>query len=526
MPSRPNILLITLDQWRAAALGEHTPALTALAEHATVFTRHYCQAFPCGPARASLMTGLYAEQHRIRRNDAVLGAQHATLFQVLRVAGYDPTLFGYTDVSDAPDADGRSASNTVPQADDPDLQCNGLNVNTPLNEDAALWIAHLRAQGYAIPADIRHRDEIFALRRFDEPALFDAAHSEAAFLTDRFLQWLPTNNGDANDKEPFCAHISYISPHPPFAAPAPFDKQYLPSESTDPCRGESPDIEAAQHPFMRELLRHVDARKFAPGLQGLAQAQSLDTIQRVKAVYAGQVSQVDAQLGRLFDALRKRDQWDNTVVVVTADHGEQLFDHWLLGKTGYFDQSAHIPLIIRLPHAVDLAHTGDKDHGNVPARGRRVNAFTESIDIFPTLLALANLPTHVPSHIPGQIPPHVPPTNATAPAYEGEGRDLLPWCRGETPALWRDEVHWQFDFAQVANGRLSKALGITPALSRLDVVRTDRLKYVHFAGMSPVFFDLLADPFERINRAQDVAAKALLAEGHARWETWLDQLDV
>jgi len=539
MPSRPNILLITLDQWRADALGEYTPTLSALAQEATVFTRHYSQAFPCGPARASLMTGLYAEQHRVRRNDAVLAARHATIFQILRGGGYDPTLFGYTDVSDESDEldarhdKGRCATSTGPQAGRPAVQCNGLNVNTSLNEDAALWIAHLRAKGYVIPAHIRHRDEIFALRRFDEPALFAAEHSEAAFLTDRFLQWLPTKEGGSHHGEPFCAHISYISPHPPFATPAPFDKQHLPSERHAPCRGDSPDIEAAQHPFTHDLLLHVNARKFAPGLQGLAQAQSLDTIQRIKAVYAGQVSQVDAQLGRLFDALRTRGQWDTTVIIVTADHGEQLFDHWLLGKTGYFDQSAHIPLLIRLPQAAGLAPSEHKDHAKRPARGRRVNAFTESIDIFPTLIALAHPPAdgaphgapHVPAHKCDPITSHVGTINRTAPAYEGAGRDLLPWCMGETPALWRDEVHWQFDFSQVANGRLSKGLALTPALSTLDVVRTDRLKYVHFAGMPPVLFDLQSDPFERINRAPDAAMKALLAEGHTRWETWRDALD-
>jgi len=519
MSSRPNILLITLDQWRAEALGNGTPALSALAQDATVFERHYCQAFPCGPARASLMTGRYAEQHGVRHNDAVLDPQFATLFQLLRSAGYDPTLFGYTDVSDAPDPSASSNASTT----------NGLNVDTPLNEDAALWITYLRSLGYAIPADIRHRDDIFKLRRFDAPALFDAAHSEAAFLTDRFMKWLPSNDAD-----PFCAHLSFIAPHPPFATSAPFDKMHPPGESSVPCRGDSPEIEAVQHPFMQGLLRYVNARRFAPGLQGLTQAQSLETIQRVKAVYAGQVSEVDAQLGRLFDGLRTRGQWENTVVVITADHGEQLFDHWLLGKTGYFDQSAHIPLIIRLPQYAHAELAQKQLPGSVAARGRRVHAFTESIDIFPTLLAVAgvaidppaDIATPIPSHTPSPISAPVRPAVTQAHAYEGEGRDLLPWCRGETPALWRDEVHWQFNFAQVGNGRLSKGLGLTPALSTLDVVRTDRLKYVHFDGMPPVLFDLAADPFERINVAQDPAAKALLAEGHARWKSWQDRLEV
>ena len=508
MPELPNILFITLDQWRADALSDAlAPSLMALASEATstVFERHYCQAFPCGPARASLMTGLYAEQHDIRHNDAVLDARHQTLFQLLRTAGYNPTLFGYTDVGDpvGPDADPSRAA------------CNGLSVDTPLNEDAALWIQHLKKAAYDLPVDPRanitssgipeHRDEILNARRFDQPTLFDDAHSEAAFLTDRFLQWLPRANA-----VPFCAHLSYISPHPPFAVAAPFNDMFAARDVAAPCRGSSPAIEAAQHPFMHALLERVTAGKFAPGLQGLSKAQSLETTLQVKAVYAGQVRQVDAHIGRLFDTLRERGQWDNTVVIVTADHGEQLFDHYLLGKTAYFDESAHIPLIVRLP----ALYTGNSH----AMQGRRVSAFTESIDLVPTLLSLANIA--LPSAC--------------------QGRSLLPWCSGETPAIWRDEVHWQFDFAHVANGRLSDSLGLTPANSRLDVVRTKRLKYVHFEGMPPVLFDLLNDPHELRNMANELAdevanevanevadadrKRSLLLEGRARWQTWRDDV--
>jgi arylsulfatase A-like enzyme len=226
-------------------------------------------------------------------------------------------------------------------------------------------------------------------------------------------------------------------------------------------------------------------------LTGRAVEQSIETIRSVKAVYAGQVRQVDAQLGRIFDRLRSLGKWNDTVVVVTADHGEQLFDHWLLGKTGYFDQSAHVPLIVRLPEKPET-----EPRQAVP--GRVVSALTESIDIVPTLLALTNLET---------------PSNC-------QGRSLLPWCNGETPVDWRDEVHWQFDYGRVANGRLSRALKSTAPLSRLDVVRTDRLKYVHFAGLPPVLFDLQADPLETINRAEDGAARSLLEEGEKRWHAW------
>jgi arylsulfatase A-like enzyme len=212
----------------------------------------------------------------------------------------------------------------------------------------------------------------------------------------------------------------------------------------------------------------------------------------VRAVYAGLAAEVDHHLGRVFRALRDSGRWDDTVVVFTADHGEQLFDHWMLGKAGYFDQSAHIPLIIRDPAAASGA-----------GRGRAVAHVSESVDLLPTILALAGL---------------TPPRNA-------DGRSLLPFCAGETPADWRDEAHWSYYFGNVRSRRLERALGLPTDWCHLQVVRTERLKYVHFAGLPPVLFDLREDPQELRNRADDPAARSLRLEGLDRMMTWRQRFE-
>ncbi len=71
----------------------------------------------------------------------------------------------------------------------------------------------------------------------------------------------------------------------------------------------------------------------------------------MRAPYYGLRTEIDDQLGRVFSFLKETDQWDNTLIVFTSDHGEQLGDHHLLGKIGYFDQSFHIPMIVRDPEA-------------------------------------------------------------------------------------------------------------------------------------------------------------------------------
>ena len=92
----------------------------------------------------------------------------------------------------------------------------------------------------------------------------------------------------------------------------------------------------------------------------------------MRAVYFGLIAEVDHHLGRILERLARRGELDRTLVVVTADHGEMLGDHWMLGKAGFFPQAFHVPLLIRQPEGV---------------RGRRVTAFTEHVDLMPTVLA-------------------------------------------------------------------------------------------------------------------------------------------
>ena len=105
MTRRPNILLITADQWRGDCLGVaghpavRTPNLDALARESTVFCNHHAACAPCSPARASLYTGLYQMNHRVTHNGAPLDTRFDNMALAARRAGYLPTLFGYTDTA-------------------------------------------------------------------------------------------------------------------------------------------------------------------------------------------------------------------------------------------------------------------------------------------------------------------------------------------------------------------------------------------------------------------------------------------
>ena len=181
----------------------------------------------------------------------------------------------------------------------------------------------------------------------------------------------------------------------------------------------------------------------------------------MRAQYYGMISEVDDQLGRVWDTLARTGQSDDTVVVVTADHGEMLGDHGLREKLGYWEQSYHMLGIIRDPH---LART----HGAV------VDAFTENVDVMPTLCEAMGLDVPV----------------------QCDGFPLSPFLRGDVPPRWRDATHWEYDWRGQAIASTPHEWPWDRTLERrhLAVHRDHRYAYVQFGDGSWRCFDLAADP--------------------------------
>lgn len=201
-------------------------------------------------------------------------------------------------------------------------------------------------------------------------------------------------------------------------------------------------------------------------------------------------TEVDGQLGRLFAWLDETGAADSTIVVLTSDHGEQLGDHYLLEKLGFFDQSYHVPLIVRDPRPA-------RDRG----RGTVARCFTEHVDVVPTVLSLLG------ADVPMQC----------------DGRSLVPFLDGDDPSDWRDEVHWEYDFREPADRSLERMFDVTIEECSLAVLRDAHGKYVHFTGypaFPPVFFDLDADPGELCNRAGDAAVAPTVLDYAQRLLAW------
>ncbi len=235
-------------------------------------------------------------------------------------------------------------------------------------------------------------------------------------------------------------------------------------------------------------MNNIGQESFFQDGKGLGSAMSEAEVAQMRATYCGLMSEVDDQLGRVFDYLKQTGQWDDTLIVFTCDHGEQLGDHHLLGKIGYFDESYRIPMIVRDPRAAAKA-----------TRGTIVERFTETIDTMPTILEWLGL------DIPRQC----------------DGRSLLPFCQGGSPpADWRTEVHYEFDFRDLYYSQPESSLGVPMDKCSLAVVQDEHYKYVHFAALPPLFFDLAKDPGQFVNRAGDPAYAARMGEYAAKMLTW------
>lgn len=467
-----NVLLITADQWRGDCLSAtghpvvRTPSLDRLAADGVLFTRHYTQATPCGPARASLHTGLYALNHRSITNGTPLDARHKTLASLVRQAGYDPVLFGYTDTS----ADPRAVPPDSPWLRTYEGIAPGFRAELRLPESEDAYFEHLAERGYGRPTYA----EVYGGGHL-RPAPFRAEDSVTAFMADRFLAWLEGQRRNGG----WFAHVSFLKPHPPFVAPEPWYGLVDPRAVPEPLRAATPEAEGAMHPWLAAHLAPPIGGTSAPQPMDRSELLSGESLARLRAVYFGLIAEVDHHLGRILAALARRDELERTLVIVTSDHGEMLGDHWMLGKSGFFPQAFHVPLIVRHPQAV---------------RGRRVAGFTEHVDLMPTVLDLLGL----------------------AVPLQCDGRSLSEFLTGENPPAWRRAAHWEHDFRDVAAGTYERALGLASDDCGLAVRFDGRHAYVHFTALPPLAFDMATDPaWQHDIAGEPAAAGMVLAQAQA-----------
>lgn len=452
-----NVLFITLDQFRGDSYGAaghplvRTPNLDRVAREGVQLERHFSQAAPCAPGRAALYTGTYQMNNRVVANGTPLRGGLANLASAGRSAGYDPTLFGYTDQGLDPN---QSEGFDDPRLDNYDGVLPGFSVGLYLPESQAGWIQYLREKGYEVESGWAP-----ALRGEPERAVED---SLSGFLTTRYLEWL------RDQESGWFAHLSYLRPHPPYAAAGEFSSMYDPADVAMPI---SAAEAGSRHPI----------HEIALSVRASAAPTNEEDMRRLRAQYYGMISEVDYQLGRVFAAIDERGEWATTLIVITSDHGEQLGDHGLVEKLGFFPQSYHVLGLWRDPRS--------------PGPPRRITQFTENVDLLPTLCDALGVV------VPAQC----------------DGASLAPLLAGEEPS-WRSHAHYEWDYRTYFINDQTPRESLDWNLSRqnLAVSVGEDVAYVQFGDGTFRCFDLEADPTWR-TECTDVARALSAAQDQLVW---------
>ena len=495
-----NILFIMFDQLRfdylSCAGHPHldTPHIDWLASRSVRFDRAYVQSPVCGASRMSFYTGRYISSHGSTWNGIPLRVGEWTMGDHLREAGMDALLIGKTHMK--VDADGMQrlglAADSIIGAR---LAECGFDV---LVRDDGLWGTgpdgnyddkhspyneYLREKGYEAEnpwhdyanAGIDDKDNIasgWIYANANKPANIREEDSETPWLTREMIRFL--DEGAPARARPWMCHLSYIKPHWPYIVPAPYHDMYGPNSFVPVVRHE--DELADPHPVYAAFSGNVIGTAFKQ-----------DSVREAAlGAYMGLIKQIDDQMGVLFNHLRASGQIDDTVIVITSDHGDYLGDHWLGEKDLFHDPSVRVPMII-----YDPSPEADATRGTV------CDALVESIDLVPTFVEMAG----------------------GTPRDEWlEGRSLMPLIRGDRPDDWRRYAVSEYDYSLTP---MAGRLGLSPKDARLFMVADDRWKFMHAeGGFAPMLFDLQNDPMELRDLGRDPAYGDAVADCYERLFAW------
>jgi arylsulfatase len=355
--SRPNVLIIHVDQHRIDCLGAYgnadvkTPHIDQLAAEGVRYENSFCPYPVCTPSRYSLLSGMYVNQHRGWSNRSTLAPEIDTFARVLRSAGYRTCAVGkmhftptYLDVG--------FDRMLLAEQDGPGRW----------DDDYHRYLMRL---GLVDRNDLE--DQRAEYRRGAPPAYWETfgamtsnlpeAHHSTTWIADQAVETLDGWNADGS----YLLMVGFIKPHHPSDPPAPWHEMYDPAKLTLlPGWTEKP-LERDMK-YNRGYFPHAELNQ--------------RRLRRAMAYYYATVSQIDHQVGRMIERLKSKGLYDNTLIVYTADHGDFMgFHHMLLKGNFMYDPLVKVPLIIKWP--------GGRRAGQVSSQ------LVNNVDLAPTICRVA-----------------------------------------------------------------------------------------------------------------------------------------
>ncbi len=497
MAKPKNILFIMFDQLRwdyLSCYGHphlHTPNIDRLAARGVRFNRAYIQSPICGSSRMSTYTGRYVHSHGASWNGIPLKVGEMTMGDHLRKAGMECWLVGKTHMR--ADAEGMARLGLEPDSligarvaecgFDVFERDDGMRPEGPDGfydpDGAKAYNEYLRDKGYesdnpwhdfansGLDADGNILSGWF-LKNSSEAANIAEEDSETPYLTGRGIEFMETHDA------PWCCHLSFIKPHWPYIVPEPYASMYGPEHVLPVVRSDEERQNA--HPVLKTFMETKIGETFS----------RQDVREAVIPAYMGLIKQADDQMGRLFAWMEQTGRMDDTMVVLTSDHGDFLGDHWMGEKTFFHDTSTKMPLII-----YDPSPEADATRGMVS------DALVESIDLAPTFVDVAG----------GDVANHIL-----------EGHPLLPILHGRAPELPRDVVICEYDYSA---SPIAERMNASVRDAVMFMVANKRWKLIHCeGGHRPILFDLENDPEELVDLGDSEDHAVVIGEMYDHLFAW------
>jgi choline-sulfatase len=426
-----NLLFILSDEHNKRVLGceghpmIRTPNLDALAARGTRFTSAYTNCPICVPARASFATGRYVHEVRCWDNAIAYTGQAASWGHRLMEQGHHAASIGKLHYKES-----------KPEANGFNEEILPLHIVNGVGDLLGL----IRDELPRRPGSARLGPE--AGRGESEYTKYDRD------IADETVKWL-SNQAPKYKAKPWALYVGFVSPHFPLIAPAQFYDLY--PEGRVPWPDMYGPAERPRHPF-------IDAMR-----KCLCFDEPFDEpmVRRAIAAYFGLTSFLDDNIGKILRALEETGLAQDTRIVYSSDHGDNLGTRGLWGKSTMYEESAGIPMIMAGP--------------DVPA-GKVCDTPVTLADGFPTFI-----------HALGARPD---PRDKDLP-----GASLLDIANGSVP---KRTVLSEYHAAGAITGSY--------------MIRHGKYKYVHYVGMAPMLFDLRADPHERSDLGRSPAFKAVCVE--------------
>ena len=449
----PNIVLIMADQLAPQFTGAYghplvkTPAMQNLASRGARFDAAYCNSPLCAPSRFSFMSGQLVTQIAAYDNASEFPAEIPTFAHYLRMMGYKTCLSGKMHFV-GPD------------------QLHGFDerVTTDIYPADFAWTPDWELPDERIDKWYHNMDSVREAGIATATFQLDYDEEVAFYAKRKLVDY-------AREKtQPFCMVASFIHPHDPYVALKRWWDLY-PSEDIDMPKN---TLGAEQQDsFSKRLIDGIEADKVE-----VSEAQ----IRNARHAYYANTSYFDSKVGEILETLEQTQLLDNTVVIVTADHGDMLGERGLWYKMNFFEHSARVPLIITGPHI----------------QANRIKQACSLVDIFPTLVDIAAMD--------GRKKPEV--------LIPIQGHSLIPHATGSPNQ--HDEAIGEY------------CAEMTPY--PVFMIRRGRYKYIHCDTDPALLFDLEEDPDELNNLAGDESYSNLVREFDSevkqRWDSEKIRSDV